>query len=262
MRNLFKFILSLPLIFTFAFGISAQTTDAKAEAIIKRAVEKLGGQKYLQAKSIVSSGNFTIFNDGQPQLPSTFVDVFVFPDKERTEFKQAGVKNVQANAGNAGWIFDGAARIIKEQSKNDIEGFRRSIRTSLDYLLRGDWRDGDATLTYVGKRQASLGKRNEVVRLTYKDGFVVEFEFSDDGLPMKSIYKRKNADGEDLKEEDRYAQFAEGQGVFAPFIVDHFINDKQTSRINYLTIQFNKPVSDSIFAKPKDAKELKKDLKF
>jgi hypothetical protein len=245
------------------FGQSINS-DEKAEAIIKRAVEKLGGQKYLQAKSIVSAGNFTQMIEGQMHQFSRFTDVMVFPDKERTEFKQNGVKNVQTNAGAGGWLYDGSARAIKEQSKKETEDFRRGMRTSLDYLLRGNWRtiETNAVLSYAGKRQAGIGKRNDVVKLTYSDGFAVEFEFSDDGFPAKSIYKRVSADGIELKEEDRYAQFVEVQGIFTPFVVDHFINDKHTSRINYVTIEFNKNIPDSVFAKPGSEKELKKELKF
>jgi hypothetical protein len=263
MKNTSKFILFLSIIFAFAFQVFAQnkSTDEKAEAIIKRAVEKLGGQNYLQAKSIAASGNFTLFIGEQAQMPSSFVDVIVFPDKERTEFKQSGVKNVQINAGSNGWLFDGAAGVIKEQSKTQIEDFRRGIRTSLDNLLRGHWRAEGATLSYGGRRQAGIGKRNDVVKLAYQDGFTIEFEFSDAGVPMKSIYKRKNSEGEEVKEEDRYAQFIEVGGIYAPFIVDHFVNDKQTSRVNYLNIQFNRTFPDSVFTKPSSARELRKDLK-
>ncbi|HXH68834.1 MAG TPA: hypothetical protein VNI60_00665, partial [Pyrinomonadaceae bacterium] len=70
------------------------------------------------------------------------------------------------------------------------------------------------------------------------------------------------ADSEEIKEEDRYAQFVDVQGIKVPFIIDHFSDKQQTSRINYESIEFNKQISDSIFNKPKSAKELKKDLKF
>jgi hypothetical protein len=73
-------------------------------------------------------------------------------------------------------------------------------------------------LTYGGRRQAGLGKRNDVVKLTFEDGFAVEFEFSDDGLPMKALFTRLNADKEEIKEEDRYAQFVDVQGIKTPFI--------------------------------------------
>ena len=235
-------------------------TDEKAQAIIDKAVQKLGGERYLQIKSIVGSGNFSIYREGQSQITQTFIDIIVFPDKERTEFKTGGTRNIQTNVGETGWLADTAAKVIKEQDKDQIEGFKRGIRTSLDNLLRGNWRK-EATLGFAGRREASLGRRNNVVRLTYADGFTVEFEFSDEGLPMKSVYKRTNGEGAETKEEDRYAQFIDVNGILAPFVVDHFQNGVQTSRINYLKIEYNRNIPDSIFNKPADAKELKKDLK-
>jgi hypothetical protein len=235
--------------------------DEKAEAVIKRAVENLGGDKYLQVKSQIGRGKYHILRGGAVVSYQSFVDVIVYPDKERTEFKLGGVKNIQTNAGETGWVFDGAAQTVGEQSKEQIENFRRGIRTSLDYLLRGYWR-GQANLVYGGKREAGIGKRNDVVKLVFDESFSAEFEFAtSDGMPVKALYKRTNPDNEEVKEEDRYAQFVDVQGVKAPFIVDHFSSGVQTSRINYETLEFNKPVNDSIFAKPSSAKDVKKDLK-
>jgi hypothetical protein len=235
--------------------------DEKAEAVIKKAVEKLGGQKYLQAKNQFSTGNFTLLAAGQMQQPNPFVDALVFPDKERTEFRQSGGKVVQTNTGKTGWIYDGATKNIRAQTESEIEDFERGQRTSLDNLLRGNWR-GKAALAYGGRRQASIGKRNDVVRLTYADGFVVEYEFADNGLPVKAVYKRRNANtGEDQKEEDRYAQFIEFQGILTPLVVDHFIKDEHASRINYEKVEFNKNIPDSIFKQPASPKEVK-ELRF
>lgn len=236
--------------------------DEKAEAIIRKAVEKLGGERYLQVKTVVGTGNFSTIRDGVMESFTTFIDVITYPDKERTEFKQGGIKNIQTNYGAEGWIFDGGSRLIKEQSKKEVESFQRSLKTSLDNLLRGTWRKEGATLKYIGRREAGLGKRNDAIKIIYKDGFEVEFEFDPaTNLPAKTLYKRTNAEGEEQKEEDRYAQFVDVQGIMAPFIIDHWINGKHTSRINYINLDFNKSVPDAIFRKPSDIKELKKDLK-
>jgi len=259
MKNFLLAILLVLLSYNFTFAQTSKT-DEKAEVVLKKAVEKLGGEKYLQVKSIVGRGRFSQLRDNAVISFQSFVDVIVYPDKERTEFKEGGVKTVQTNTGETGWIFDGSAETINVQTKEQIEGFRRGIRTSIDNLLRGYWR-GKANLMYDGKRPASLGKRSEVVKLVFNDGFTVEFEFSDEYLPIKAIYKRTNADNEEIKEEDRYAQFVDVQGIKTPFIVDHFSNNAQTSRVNYESIEFNKSVPDSIFSKPNSPKELKKDLK-
>lgn len=262
-RTIFK---QVQYSFQYGWNVEPQKSteiqnDEKAEAVIKKAVQNLGGEKYLNAKSQIGRGKFSTLREGIAISFQSFVDVIVFPDKERTEFKTSGSKTVQTNTGDTGWIFDGDAQVINVQNKEQTENFKRGVRTSLDNLLRGAWRKENAALSYVGKRQASLGKRNDVVKLTFADGFAVEFEFSAEGVPVKSIYKRKNSDNEDVVEEDRYAQFVDVQGVKTPFIIDHFSNKLQTSRINYETVEFNRTISDSIFVQPKSAKELKKDLK-
>ncbi len=258
MKNLLPAIFLI--LFSYAFTFAQAKTDEKAEAVLKKSVEKLGGDKYLQVKSIIGRGRFSQLRDNAVISFQSFTDVIVYPDKERTEFKEGGVKTVQTNTGETGWIFDGAAETINVQNKDQIEGFKRSIRVSVDNLMRGYWR-GKANLTYVGKRPATLGKRSDVVKLTFDDGFAVEFEFSDESFPIKAIYKRLNAEKEEITEEDRYAQFVDVQGIKTPFIVDHFSNKAQTSRVNYESIEFNKNVSDSIFTKPNAPKDLKKDLK-
>jgi hypothetical protein len=139
-----------------------------------------------------------------------------------------------------------------------VEDFKRSMRASVDNLLRGFWRKENAVLSYVGRREAGLARRNEAVRLTYPDGFTVEFEFgAKDYLPMKILYKRANADGGETAEEDRMAQHVKVEGIIAPFVIDHYSEGAQTSRINYQSIEFNSPIADSLFARPANAKAIK-----
>jgi hypothetical protein len=241
---------------------SVPQRDERSDAIIQKAVKLLGGDKYMNVRSQIGRGNFSLLKAGVNVSVQTFVDVIVFPDKERTEFKGAGVKSVQTNTGATGWVFDGDQELIKVQTEKQVANFQRGLRTSLDNLLRGYWK-GDADLSYIGRRQGTLGKRNDAIKLTYKDGFVVEFEFTaDEGTPAKAIYKTVGGNGETVTEEDRYAQFVDTQGITAPYVIDRFTNGEHISRINFLTIEYNKPIPDSIFVKPSDTKGFRKDLKF
>lgn len=248
---------------TFAQDGSAKPyTKQKAEAIVAKAVQILGGDRYLQVRSQIGRGKFSVIKENAVISFQTFVDAIVFPDKERTEFKGGGTRTTQVNTGNTGWVFDGDQELIKIQNATQVENFKRGQRTSLDNLLRGSWK-GSSAVTYVGRRAATLGKRNDVVRLTYTDGLVVEFEFAtDDGLPVKAIYKTQTGEGETpITEEDHYAQFIDVSGIKTPFIIDRFTNGAQSSRINYESIEFNKTIPDSVFTKPSNPKDAKKDLK-
>lgn len=236
----------------------AAERDERAEAVVKRAVEALGGAAYLGVKSVVSRGYYTPFAEGVGGLPVTFVDYLVFPDRERTEFKGRGVSSIQTYTGETGWLYEAKTRKLSDVTPTQAQNFRVVMRTSPDNLLRGWWRTEGASLAYVGRREAGLGTRNEVVRLSYPDGFAVEFEFgARDNLPAKVRYKKESAEGERVEEEDRFAQFQLIGGVRVPFIVDHYRAGMQSSRANYETVEFNRAVPDSLFAKPSDVKALK-----
>ena len=146
--------------------------------------------------------------------------------------------------------------------ESQIADFKRSMRTTLENLLQGWWRKEGGTLTYAGRREAGLAKRNETVRLTYPDGYWIEYEFgARDGLPAKMIYKRSrvkpNQETEDTDEEDRLAKPITVDGITAPWVIDHYVNGVQTSRINYESIEYNKPLPETLFAKPENIKAIK-----
>ncbi len=235
------------------------TIDPKAEQILRRAVEALGGNNYVNVRSSIGRGLFTSFKDGVSGLPSSFTDYIVYPDRERTEFRSSEGRVIQTNTGAKGWLFDGATRSIKDMKPEQVEDFRFAMRTSIDTLLRDLWRkESGATLSYIGRREAGLAKRNEVVRLLYADGLTVEFEFSvKDGLPAKVIYARKDSEGKEASEEDRFAQYVSTNGIRAPFIIDHYRAGLQTSRINYQSLDFNAPIAEELFTRPASLKELK-----
>ncbi len=267
-----RFISAIILLCCLSLTLAAQSDtpafksvppDPKAEAIVTHAIEVLGGSAYLNVKSVIGRGFYTAFQDGQSQTPTRFLDYLVYPDKERTEFTNSGVRTIQTNSGETGWVYDGANKALTDMKSGQIADFKKSMRTSVENLLRGWWKKEGANLTYVGRREAGLARRNETVRLTYPDGFSIEYEFAaKEGLPAKVIYKRTRTkadsdETEELTEEDRLAKPITIDGVTAPWVIDHFINGVQASRINFESIEYNKPVLDSLFAKPANIKGLK-----
>src|SRR3954467_3410932 len=201
---------------------AAVSDDEKAQQVIQRALKAVGGDRYLQVKTVIGRGLFTNFADGVPQIPTKFVDYILYPDKERTEFSGGGARTVQTNFKGGGWIYDGAALTLKDQTQQQLDEFKTAVRVGVENLLRGGWREQGAKLTYAGRRESGvIGHRNEAVRLTYADGFWIEYEFSaDDGSPAKVLYerKRKNRDTEEIDsidEEDRLHKLITIDGVTA-----------------------------------------------
>jgi len=237
--------------------------DDKAEKVLQKAIQAVGGETYLKVQTVIGRGFFTEYKDGVSLIPSKFVDYIAYPNRERTEFTTSGARSIQTNAADQGWLFDGAAKTRKDQKPQQLEEFRFAMITSVENVLHGWWREKSAVLSYVGRREARLGRRNETVRLTYPDGFWVEYEFAaTDGLPAKVLYKRKqkNPDTEEMQEtaeEDRFYKPITIGGIVTPYVIDHFRNGVQTSRIAYESVEINKPLADSLFAKPANIKAVK-----
>ena len=255
-------ILSLFLAQTPAPAASA-SVDEKSQQIIDRAVAAVGGQKYLNVQTVIGKGFYTTFKDGFSQIPARFLDYISYPDSERTEFVQNGIRTIQTNVGDTGWMFDGAVKKISDQTPAQVEEFKRAMKTGLEYLLRGYWKKEGGKITYVGRREAGVGKRNEAIRLTDPSGFWIEYEFgARDGLPAKIIYKRMRKDPDtgdmvETTEEDQLYKLIEIDGVTAPWVIDRFVNGKQVTRINYESMQYNQRFPDNLFTKPADVKSIK-----
>ena len=257
------------LLLLAAFACAAQTEkpspnpDEKAAKIVQRALQSMGGDRYLNVKTVIGRGFFTDYKDGVSGIPLRFADYIVYPDKERTEFSGGGARQIQTNDHDKGWVFDSAAITLKDQTAEQLEDFRLATRTGVENLLRGGWRTQGAKLSYNGRREAGLARRNETVRLTYPDGFWIEYEFAaDDGLPAKVLYQRKHKrpdtdEMDEIAEEDRMYKPITIDGVVAAYVIDHFRNGVQTSRTNYESVEFNKTVPDSLFAKPANIKAVK-----
>ncbi|MCB1023639.1 MAG: hypothetical protein KDB79_04565 [Acidobacteria bacterium] len=241
-------------------GSDAESKLAKANAIISKTVKLLGGEKYLNVKTTIGEGKFSQLKDGVNVSFQSFTDVIVNPDKERTDFIESGSKIVQVNTGETGWIYEEYLESFRDQDEKAIANFKTVQRSGYDFLLRGNWKD-DAQLSYEGRRQASLGKRNDVLKLTFSDGFEVEYEFSDKGLPMKTLYKRFDAEKKEIVEENRYARYISYQGILTPTVIDHYTDGVQTYRVNFENVRYDQRIDEEIFVKPADPKVLRKKLK-
>ena len=267
-----KSILFICLLISLSMSAHAQATvaetptasvDEKSQQIIDKAIQALGGPAYLNVNTVTGKGFYSTYVQGAPQIPAKFIDYIAYPDRERTEFVGAGIRTIQTNVGDKGWIFDGAVKTITDQTASQVENFKLSMRTGLENLLRGWWKKEGGKIAYVGRREAGLAKRNETIRLTFLSGFWIEYEFgAKDGLPAKIIYKktRKNPDSgdeEETNEEDQLLRFINVEGVNAPWTVDHYINGAQVTRINYESVQYNLKLADALFAKPENVKAIK-----
>ena len=127
-----KFVISAVICIFAAAGVFAQTGKTeKAEAVLKKAVQKLGGEKYLNVQTQIGRGKFTILRDGKVFSFQSFIDVIVYPDRERTEFRGGGSRSIQTNFENRG--LDLRRRRGSHQRADGRTNFQFQTRNSCEF---------------------------------------------------------------------------------------------------------------------------------
>jgi len=227
--------------------------------LIKQAVQARGGERFLSFTSIMSTGVYTRFDKGLSQNPIQFIDWIVYPDKERTEFGKGKKKNrlIQVNVGKTGWVYDGDAETLKDQTDKQIEEHLEGLEFDIDRLMRAAAKGAGVEVGYAGREETRPGERADVVAIRLKSDQTAHLLLDQQThLPISLSYE-KTEDGGLVKQEVRFNQYVDYDGVKFPNIVDFFRDSVQMGRLNVQTIKLNTQAPDELFAKPANAKAVK-----
>ncbi len=263
-----KLLLALILVLLFSFTCFAQKADPadasnaeKAQKILQQVIEARGGAKFLSYQTIQSSGQWSQYHEGMSNDPIPFIDYVIFPDKERTEFGKAKKKKdrrLNVNTGATGWVYDGEAETLKEQTPAQLTDFKESRESDLDALLKSAGTSKDVTVTFYGREETKPGERADVLTFKVKSGreFFLQID-PQTKLPMTLSYEKTGGEKGTEKYEFRFNQYVAYDGVKFPNIVDLYKDRLQISRVNNVSIKLDVPIPETLFVKPASAKEVK-----
>ncbi|MDX2034774.1 MAG: hypothetical protein SF339_29135 [Blastocatellia bacterium] len=227
--------------------------------LIKQAIAARGGDRYLGFKTVMTTGQFTPYDKGLSQSPIQFTDWIVYPDKERTDFGKGKKKDrrIQVNIGKTGWVYDGDAQTLKDQTDAQIRAHLEGLESDIDRVLRSTWKEPGAEVRFAGREELRPGERADVVEIKLKSDHILSLWLDrSTHLPINLIYE-KIEDGKLIKREVRFFQYIVYDGVKFPNIIDFYRDGLQESRINFQTIKLDAPMPDELFAKPANIKEIK-----
>jgi len=259
-----KNYIALTLFLLFSCTTFAQKADPddpanieKGKKLLQQVIEARGGATFLNFKTIESTGQWTPFEQGASTVPVRFEDYIVYPDKERTEFGKGKKKDrkINVNVGATGWVYDGEAETLKDQTEKQIKDFQESRESDIDMVLRAAVQNKDAEVRFYGREETQPGERADVVMIKLKMTFYVMLDpYSK--LPRTMTYEKAEEKGT-ARYEYRFHQYVPYDGVKFPNIVDLYRDGVQISRVNYQTIKLNGPIPETLFAKPANAKAIK-----
>jgi hypothetical protein len=242
-------------------AVSAQEHEAndraKAEAVIQSAIKALGGDKYLAVQTIVTRGQYTPYDKGLPVNPMGFVYYMVYPGRERIEFGKGDSKFVQANSSETNWVYEARQKMIRDQTEEQVRRSQQSMRFDLDNLLRNGWKQNDAKLVFIGRREPWTKTFSEAVRIDFSDGASVTLHFDiRTKLPLMSEYKIVEEKGT-VTQQARYFRWVDYEGIMYPSIQDFYREGQQSARATFDDVRFNEQIPERLFTKPANIKEVK-----
>jgi hypothetical protein len=212
-----------------------------AGEILDRAIGKLGGEAFLAATDVLSTGRYYQFQRGELAGGDVFRDYVKFPDKERTEFGEKR-ERVRINNGDRGWnIVD---EVVEAQIPEQIELFWEEFKVGLDYLLRVVLPESQATLQYVGRDMIDF-RRVDILEIRDEDRTRINLYVDrSDGLLLKKSVRRLNSP---QVHEEVYSNYHEFHGVLTPLLVTRYTGGIKTMEIRFETVTYNSDLSDDLF---------------
>jgi hypothetical protein len=254
------------LLVALTISVHAQKVNPKdpnnvrrGQELIKQAIEARGGARYLTFRSVMATGQFTQYEKGVSQIPIQFLDIIVYPDKERVEFGKGKKKNkrIQVNVGKTGWLYDGDAETIKDQTDKQVQNHIEGLEFDLDRLLRVRWKEEGVEVGYAGREETRPGERADVVAFELQSDRTVHLLLDQrTHLPMSLVYEKPGDEGL-VKHEVRYYQYVPYDGALFPNIIDFYRNGIQESRVNYQSVKLDPEIDEDIFTKPESVKKIK-----
>jgi hypothetical protein len=241
------FLITIVLVALTIFA-NAQKADPKdpinvrkGQELIKQAIEARGGVRYLTFRSVMASGQYTPYEKGISQFGK---------GKKKN-------KRIQVNVGKTGWIYDGDAETIKDQTDKQIQAHIDGLEFDLDRLLRVGWKGEGVEVGYAGREETRPGERADVVSVELQSDRRVNLLLDQrTHLPMSLVFEKPGDEGL-VKHEVRFNQYVSRDGALFPNIVDFYRNGIQESRLNYQSVKLDPELEEDLFSKPASVKAIK-----
>jgi hypothetical protein len=233
----------LCLLWLFPFSGLDLARQARSTKPLDEMIDALGGQAFLDAEDIHTSGRVYAFTRGDLSGLDTFADYIKFPDMERTEFGGPKFKTITINRGKQGMKVEGKKDPV-EQTPGEVEEFQKGFKTSLDYVLRFVIDDKKTTIQNLGTEMIDF-KRTDVIELRDPDKNRIRFYIDREShLPVKMQVRRN--DDPKLREE-QYSNWHKFQGINTPLFVSRFTDGVKRMEIRAENAVYNSGLADTLF---------------
>ncbi len=228
----------------------ASRVDPKAQALLDQTIQALGGQAFLNFKTMTTSGRSFSITDEETTGFVTFDSQVEYPDKRRFAYGSGKKKPiVLINNGDQAWEVDrlGLTHQLPEQARR----WKITNAYSLENLLRLRIREpgvliqdaGSDFIENLATRVLDILFTNQVELRLYLN--------KANSLPVRVTYRVQNPQTREWDEyADVYGDYRSFQGIQTPMHITRFLNDERVSETFRNTAKYDEELPARLFQPP------------
>jgi hypothetical protein len=223
----------------------ASQIDPKAQGVLDQAIQALGGQAFLHAKSLTTRGRIFAIEEGQTAGFAPFQSTVEYPEKRRFSYgKDKPV--ILVNNGERGWQLDRYG--IIRQPPERIRRWRLANRYSLENLLRRVIHEPgtliqDGGVDFVDDVSVRIVDIVDAQQVQVKL-YLNKAKF----LPVRITYRIQNPETREWDEfADVYGEYRTFQGIQTPMRITRFLNGERASEVFRNTAEYDANYPSNLF---------------
>lgn len=226
----------------------AAVISPKAQDILDRTIQALGGTAFLGFKRLSTKGRAFAFADGETAGLEPYESWVEFPDKRRFSYgKKEPV--ILVNNGDHGWELDPYGPTAQKRSQ--VIGWKLTVRYGLENLLRLRIHEPGMLIQDSG---TDFIDNLSVRVLTLIDSSEVETKLCVNKvnyLPVRIQYRVRNPQNDDWDVyADVYSDYLPMQGIKTPMHITRFLNDERIGETFRNTAKYDENYPPSYFQAP------------
>jgi hypothetical protein len=219
--------------------------DPKAQELLAKTTQALGGESFLKFKSLYTRGRAFIFSEGETAGMLPFESTSEYPDKRRFSYgKWPPV--VLINDGDKGWEIDRFG--IISQPDEQIRRWKLANRYTLENLVREVLREPGILLQFGGSDFVDAAPAFVLDLVDARDVRVRIYLHQTNFLPLRIAYQVQDPNTHEWQKfEDSYGDYYKFQGIETPKHVAHFIDGERVTEIYRNEVVYDKPIPPGFF---------------
>jgi hypothetical protein len=241
---------------------------ARAKQLLQQTIATLGGQAYLNVHDSDCSGKIAQFGPvGDVPDFTGFRDLWVYPDKNRTEYSTQGEHtvlgflmgsdglmithggaNVTVFNGSEGWTLDRQG--VADQPSEVVQSFQEDVTTNLNTMLRRRMSEPGVEARYAGPDIIDL---KEADWIEFNDSSHRDLRLGIERsthLPLRWVITTR--DPETKRTSDittSYVQYMVQDGVRTPLNIEMYSNGIRKTQTYLSSCKYNTDISPQLFTR-------------